>query len=47
MSAFTSITNGSNKSRPFSASNRKSKKVALVEKKGRGLGYFGDVTDKI
>lgn len=48
MSAFTSITNGSMRSRPFSASTRQHRKSKLpVEKKGRGLGYFGDERDKL
>ncbi len=46
MSAFTSITNASHKSRPFSASTRKKSNMP-VAKKGRGLGYFGDDKDKI
>jgi hypothetical protein len=40
------MTNGSQKSRPFSASTRKKSKIS-VAKKGRGLGYFGDDKDKI
>ena len=46
MSAFTSITTNSHKSRPFSASSKKKSRLP-IEKKGRGLGYFGDITDKI
>ena len=40
------MTNGSQKSRPFSASTRNKSKVSIA-KKGRGLGYFGDDKDRI
>lgn len=46
-SAFTIKSGKSTKSRPFSAKSHKTIATCGVEKKGRGLGYFGDDNDKI
>jgi len=40
------MSNGTTKTRPYSASSRK-KKTIPVKREGRGLGYFGDEKDKL